>query len=486
MTIPIAVCLRQDTAANIATLNPILRPGEEWRESDTGLRKVGDGVTPWNALSYDSTGGGPATAGVNSYNGRDGDVVPATGDYTATMVGAEPAGAVATHAASLSAHPTATSSSPGFIASADKAKLDGIDAGAQVNPPQISNTEITTPTGTAIRSVSPADLNAFVAAHAASGGATGTLEIPYVILGSSASYVVPTSGADYEWTGGIVRMRVNFQSATRIRSSIVVVTAGSAGTEAFLQYSRATTPTSTDWTTIPNSTFSIAATGFFETTFTAVLSDMKVDAEVWVRVAAHNGNGVAAPAVRLFTLYVEQSAYVAASGVASVNGRTGAVTLTNTDVSLGNVTNDAQIKAALGYTTKTTPVAGDYFLIKDSVGGAPKLVDYSSLPSASSGGATTYAEVATGTTGTINAPDADIVLCFNTAAIGINLPIAPRNSQVFWCYGGLITFYGGPVGSGQTLNGGSFTSSAGTSTVPSVYPFVRRLSPNQLTWVRGN
>jgi len=39
----------------------------------------------------DGTGGG-TTAGVTSFNGRDGDVTPQEGDYTAAMVGALPAG----------------------------------------------------------------------------------------------------------------------------------------------------------------------------------------------------------------------------------------------------------------------------------------------------------------------------------------------------------------------------------------------------------
>lgn len=35
---------------------------------------------------------GPSAAGVTSFNGRDGDVTPQEGDYTAAMVGALPAG----------------------------------------------------------------------------------------------------------------------------------------------------------------------------------------------------------------------------------------------------------------------------------------------------------------------------------------------------------------------------------------------------------
>lgn len=63
------------------------------------------------------------------------------------------------------------------------------------------------------------------------------------------------------------------------------------------------------------------------------------------------------------------------SGVSSFNSRTGAVVPTSgdynaTQVGLGNVTNDAQLKRAAGdfatFTSKATPVSGDIFLIEDS------------------------------------------------------------------------------------------------------------------------
>jgi len=38
------------TAAALKAKNPVLLEGEIVYESDTTLHKVGDGVTPWNAL----------------------------------------------------------------------------------------------------------------------------------------------------------------------------------------------------------------------------------------------------------------------------------------------------------------------------------------------------------------------------------------------------------------------------------------------------
>ena len=40
------------TAAALKAKNPVLLKGEIVYESDTTLHKVGDGVTPWNALAY--------------------------------------------------------------------------------------------------------------------------------------------------------------------------------------------------------------------------------------------------------------------------------------------------------------------------------------------------------------------------------------------------------------------------------------------------
>lgn len=60
---------RRDFSANWVSENPILQLGEVGWERDTRKAKLGDGVTAWNDLEYTTP------AGVNSVNGRDGDVV---------------------------------------------------------------------------------------------------------------------------------------------------------------------------------------------------------------------------------------------------------------------------------------------------------------------------------------------------------------------------------------------------------------------------
>lgn len=54
--------LRNDTAANWTTSNPILLKGEMGVEIDTGKFKIGDGATQWSGLSYISTQVNSATA----------------------------------------------------------------------------------------------------------------------------------------------------------------------------------------------------------------------------------------------------------------------------------------------------------------------------------------------------------------------------------------------------------------------------------------
>lgn len=44
--------LRRDTSARWAEINPILLEGEVGFETDTKLRKIGDGVHRWNELEY--------------------------------------------------------------------------------------------------------------------------------------------------------------------------------------------------------------------------------------------------------------------------------------------------------------------------------------------------------------------------------------------------------------------------------------------------
>lgn len=52
MPVQTVIKLRRDTAANWESINPILASGEEGYETDTGLRKIGNGTAAWGALPY--------------------------------------------------------------------------------------------------------------------------------------------------------------------------------------------------------------------------------------------------------------------------------------------------------------------------------------------------------------------------------------------------------------------------------------------------
>ena len=62
----VQIQLRNDTAANWVSTNPILAQGEVGIETDTRLVKLGDGINNWNDLDYglvgqpDSIDGGTA------------------------------------------------------------------------------------------------------------------------------------------------------------------------------------------------------------------------------------------------------------------------------------------------------------------------------------------------------------------------------------------------------------------------------------------
>ena len=65
----VQIQLRNDTAANWTSNDPVLAVGEMGVETDTDLFKLGDGATAWTALGY---GGVQGTAGADGADGADG------------------------------------------------------------------------------------------------------------------------------------------------------------------------------------------------------------------------------------------------------------------------------------------------------------------------------------------------------------------------------------------------------------------------------
>jgi major tropism determinant Mtd-like protein len=109
-----------------------------------------------------------------------------------------------------------------------------------------------------------------------------------------------------------------------------------------------------------------------------------------------------------------------AATVSSVAGKTGAVSLSKADVALGNVTNDTQIKADFGYSSKAAPAAGDKLVIRDQADGQPKTIDWGQLP-----GGAAYSIGGLGVETTFD-NDADSI-AFRDASAGTDCRIKPKS-----------------------------------------------------------
>jgi hypothetical protein len=70
---PVQIQLRNDTASNWTTANPVLALGEFGLERNTGQFKIGNGTSTWNALPYGGIVGPTGAAGAD---GVDGDTGP--------------------------------------------------------------------------------------------------------------------------------------------------------------------------------------------------------------------------------------------------------------------------------------------------------------------------------------------------------------------------------------------------------------------------
>jgi hypothetical protein len=125
--------LRRGTAAAWAAGNPVLALGEQGYETDTKKRKVGDGVTAWTSLPYDT-----ATSPVQSVAGRTGTVILAKADVglgnvdnttdAAKPVSTAQQAALDGKAAASHTHPATQISD---ATAAGRALLTAVDAAAQ-------------------------------------------------------------------------------------------------------------------------------------------------------------------------------------------------------------------------------------------------------------------------------------------------------------------------------------------------------------------
>ena len=82
----VKIQLRGDTAANWASVNPVIAHREMVLETDTDQFKIGDGVSTYSALPYGGiTGPAQTNAKQDFGNGEDGDVTISAGVTTLTQ-----------------------------------------------------------------------------------------------------------------------------------------------------------------------------------------------------------------------------------------------------------------------------------------------------------------------------------------------------------------------------------------------------------------
>lgn len=126
-----AVSAIDDTKASaVADVQNSSKLAESWAIGGTGSR---DGEDSDNAKYYAEQAAKSASsvAGVASFNGRSGAVVPQSGDYSYDMITGTPP---------VTTYDVATETTDGLMSSTDKTKLDGVEGGANKT---VVDTEVT-------------------------------------------------------------------------------------------------------------------------------------------------------------------------------------------------------------------------------------------------------------------------------------------------------------------------------------------------------
>jgi len=189
--------------------------GQTYVDSASGNVYISKGT----ASSADWTLMATGASGVSSFNGRTGAVTPQSGDYTPTLVGADPAGASATVQSNLNAH------------IADTANPHATTK-AQVGLPNVDNTsDLNKPISTATQTA----LNAKVTANTVITGATNT-KITY----DSKGLVIAGSAANLDDLGDVIITTpalgdvVKYNGSNWVNGSITTQTSAGSGVDYFL------------------------------------------------------------------------------------------------------------------------------------------------------------------------------------------------------------------------------------------------------------
>jgi hypothetical protein len=126
-TVTAKIQVRNGTAAQWTSANPMLLSGEIGFETDTGKQKIGDGVTAWTALAYyhDPDLSGDYAAIDHNHAG----VYEATGTAS---------GLITTHEAAINPHPGTYAPAANGVTNGDSHDHSGGD-GAQISYANLSN-----------------------------------------------------------------------------------------------------------------------------------------------------------------------------------------------------------------------------------------------------------------------------------------------------------------------------------------------------------
>lgn len=295
---PSRIQVRRDTAENWTSENPVLALGEIGYETDFVKCKFGDGVSVWTELPYAVE-------------------APFTSEEKAKLAGVESgaqvnavasvhgrSGAVHAQAGDYTADQIADTATKVMMTLDERNKLGEIEAGAQVNPTRITAAEKTAGTSTTVRGFAPVDVRDMVAARmpdtlvTSVAGKTGTVTLQNADIGLG-----------------------NVSNDVQIRADLVYAAkvAPTEGDKLLIKDQADGQPKLIDWTSLPASPAQVAA----EEKLAGTLTDLRgfSPSDVKDMVVAHT------PATSTNTL--------------SFNGRTGTITAQSGDYTADQIADTA-------------------------------------------------------------------------------------------------------------------------------------------------
>ncbi len=181
-------------AAAYANVVPQISAGEKTAGTETDLRTF----SPKDVADMAAAAAAAASGAVSSVNGATGAVT-----ITAAGIGAATSGHT---------HSDATTSVAGFMSAADKTKLDGVEAGAEVNPPSQTGATWNAGASATESTISPSKLAGAIAALAATGVSPAVLKADTSVASPGGNQSVTSTG----WTSIASRSFTNTTANSKV------------------------------------------------------------------------------------------------------------------------------------------------------------------------------------------------------------------------------------------------------------------------------